>query len=141
MDASQLLSAWYAAKTSLENAKLEEHALRLKVFELFGDKSIVGTTQTVRLGGSYKLSMKIPVYYKFSKDADGTLDDIAITNALEEISDSGPMGMHCADELVRWKPELSVTTYKQLTRAHQTIIDRLIEITHGMPTVDLVGGK
>lgn len=45
------------------------------------------------------------------------------------------------DDVIRWKPELAVTVYRNLTADQIHLVDQCLEIKPGSPSLDLVAPK
>lgn len=122
--------------TAVANAKRwmeRERELRSLIYgNLFGSLAD-GTTHTHELGNGYKLKAKRPLNYKV--DA-GLIDD-----ALDKIVAIGNSGAFLADRVIKWKPELSLTEYKQLSDEQRQVLDVAITMTPGLPSLELVEPK
>jgi hypothetical protein len=125
-DQEKIIGDWNAAKHRLDKAKKEESELRLKVAELFPNEKESGT-ETIDLANDWKLKQVIKLNY--------TLDKAATPAALEQIDNV------TADRLVTWSPKLSTAEYKRLTPEQKAIIDEVLTIKPGAPTITLVAPK
>lgn len=132
------LMAWQEAKDALETAKANELSLRVLAVDFMADPEKVGTTENVDLGNGYKAKMKTPLRYGFLKNAEGKLDKAQIDKALSKIEKDGDAGELIAERLVKWTPDLSLTEYKLLSAKHKTIIDSVLVVSEGAPTLEIV---
>lgn len=130
----QTLQKWLDAKKALDSAKDAEMNARVAVVAAFPiptDKK--EGTVNVDLANGYKLKVVLKQNYN--------LDGNAIDGALDLLEKAGEDGKFIADRLVSWKASLSTREYKLLTPAYKTIIDKVLTITDGSPTVELVEPK
>lgn len=134
----KFLMDWRAKKATLEAAKKAELEARLQIVEMLHDPSRSGSTETTDLGQGYKLKIKVPVYYGFVKDADGDLPLDKIEHILETIENDSEYGKIAAQNIIRWKPELSVTEYKNLQVKYRLLIDDVLVTSEGTPSVELI---
>lgn len=134
----QLLMDWRAKKAVLEAAKKAELEARLQIVEMLHDPSRSGSTETTDLGHGYKLKIKVPVYYGFVKNSDDKLDLDKIEHILETIETDSEYGKIAAQNIIRWKPELSVTEYKNLQVKYRLLIDDVLVTSEGTPSVELI---
>lgn len=128
----KLLVEWQAKKTALDTLKAEELEARKRIVELMYDKSKIGSQCTYKLGNGYKVTMKIPVNFSFIKDHNGKVDIDKLKETLEDIDDT------VSDSLVKWKPELSVSTYRELEPKYRQLIDEVVVTTVGTPMVEIL---
>lgn len=121
-----LIHRWHTAKTRLDEAKAEEAALRKEVIELFDPEKTEGT-ENIELANNWKL--------KAVKKLNYSLDRTATPAALEQLP------AETADRLVAWSPKLSTSEYKKLSDEHKEIINEVLTIKPGAPTITLVEPK
>jgi len=133
-----ILQAWQAAKLSLEAAKQTEMDLRLQVQTFFGE-DLKGGTNKLDLGNGWTLKLVAPTQYSLAGDrfALAALVDKIKTMSNEPI----------AEDLFKWKVELSVTNYKKLDAAnpvHTEIakeINAILTTKLGSPQLEIVPPK
>lgn len=102
-------------------------------FEYEGDDR-KGTTN-FPLGGGCKLKAKFNLYYKLENKEGETLD------MLDELASSSDDGQFVSERLVNWKPELSVSEYNKLSPEQKKIVDRVLTVTPGTPSIEIVYPK
>lgn len=130
----QLLVQWLDSKRALEVAKEREAALRKQIVESAGfDLSKLEGTERLELGNGYELKAVKKLTY--------TLDVAKVDSALDKIEATGPAGKLIAERLVKFKPELSVREYKELDPKFKKIIDSVLTVKSGMPTLELIEPK
>ena len=125
----KMLLDWKAKKEVLEIAKAEEAEIRAQIVaKVFSEEKLEGT-ETYELGQGWKLKASKRLNYSLNNKDDAT------EKALEKLPD------FVADRLVSWKPSLSIREYKQLDNNQRKIIDRVLTIKPGMPSLELVEPK
>jgi ADP-dependent phosphofructokinase/glucokinase len=135
------LLQWEDAKATLEFAKAEEMRLRKEVVDLFADESKLKGTENVELEDGAKLKIVKKLNYKLDSDIE------KVETALDKIEALGAEGKFIADRLVKWTADLSVSEYNKLDELgedgakYKAIIDEVLEIKSGAPTVELVEPK
>jgi hypothetical protein len=119
------LNTWYSLQAELERVKTAELVLRNKIFKYYFKNPKVGVnnhdlTQGWVLKGEYKLNYKV---------------DIPLFTTLKAgFAEAGlPV-----DDLVKYKPEMSVTAYKALTEEQRRAFDQVLEIKPGTPALSIV---
>jgi hypothetical protein len=120
---------WIAAKDALSRAKDEETALRSQVAEAyFGDKKELsgcypkGTNKeaTNTEEGAMKVKLVQKMNYSVLEELEAaTLAEVKLA------------GVAYAHELIRRKPELSLTAYNKLTEAQRSIVDKMLVVKPG----------
>lgn len=137
----RLLTAWDAAKAKLETAKADEMDLR-KVFVAFAsDSTKTSGTENIELSNGYVAKTVKKENYGFVKNEDGKIDKKAIDTALDAIEAKIDGGNIIAERLVKWTPDLSLTEYKQLPAEAKALIDAVIVVTAGAPTLEIKAPK
>lgn len=133
----RLLTAWDADKAALETAKANEMEMR-KIFVAFAsDQNKTSGTENVDLGNGYAAKIVKKENYGFVKDESGKIDKRLIDSALDHIEENVDGGRIIAERLVKWTPDLSLTEYKQLPPEAKAIIDKVIVVTSGAPTLEI----
>lgn len=126
------LADWFVAQRELAAAKSKEALLRSRCFRGFFTNCLTEVKEGVN---SYDLS-------------DGSiLKGTRVVNrtVLKELIDAHKETFEKAnikiDDLIRWKPELKVGDYKKLTAEEQKIVDQILEIKDGSPSMEIKAGK
>lgn len=132
----KLLLQWKSAKDVLDAAKDEEMRLRKELVASSGmfDSNKQSGTQTFQLGNGWAVKAIKKINYNIE-----TGDNLA--TAINEISALGEVSKYKAEKLVKFTPELSLTTYKELTAEEKAIIDRVLTTSPGSPSLELVPPK
>ena len=122
------LQRWYALQAELATVKEQEMTLRKKIFAHFFPTPNEGTN-TVPLGANWKIVAKYPITR--------TVDKGLLTTMTPVLREAGIN----VDDVIRWKPELAVTVYRNLTADQIHLVDQCLEIKPGSPSLDLVAPK
>ena len=133
-----LILKWQEATKVLAAAKESESALRAEVLKnafAFNPEALREGTENVELGAGYKLK----AVFKISRNFAGGQG--AVEKALQKIEKNGPEGEFIAERLVKWKPELSVTEYKNLPEKFRKLIDEALTSKEATPSLELVAPK
>jgi len=143
MNEDALLLLWNDMKKAIEDAKNNEMELRKYIVAREFPKKQEGTN-TKELGEGYKLKAVIKYNYNLA-------DNDTVEKCLDHISALGNEGPFIADRLVGWKPTFYKTEYNDLLERKSkgderaikilSIIDRMLTITEGAPTLDIVEPK
>lgn len=134
MTNDQLLTAWKTAKDTLDAAKTDEASLRAQVKEAFFPSADEGTSY-VGLGNGYRLKHVGKFNYRLDKEND------RVNAALDKITKLNNEGAFIVDRLVHWSPALSISEYRGLDEQYREIIDTVLVISPGAPTIELVEPK
>lgn len=134
-----LLLDWKDAQETLAIAKDEEMRLRKRIVDEAGlfDPNKEEGTQTVSLGGGWKIKAVKKLNWKVFESIDGM--DIDLSDAIQAIEDVE--GKMAADEIVKFDPRLSVSTYKKLMPEAKALIDPFLQSSPGSPSLSLVPPK
>ena len=122
----------------LAAAKEAELAARKAVLTTvfnFDENVLRSGTENVELGGGYKLKAVFKINYSLDNTNEG------VDKALTKIEKTGTEGKFIAERLVKWKPELSLSEYKQLPQKFKDIIDDVLKASEGTPSLELVEPK
>lgn len=133
-----LLMRHQAAAKALAEAKALEMQLRLEVAEtLYGfDVNVLREgTENIDLGNDYKLKAVFKTSYTLNNK------DNAVDKMLTKLENSGEEGKFIAERLVKYKPELSVTEYKNLSPKMKKIVDEVVSTKPATPTIEIVAPK
>jgi len=129
-----LISKWLEAQAASKAAVETERLLRVQVMQsFFPEKQPDEGTVNEELGNGYKL--------KFVFKQNITLNKDKVEDALSEIERLGEDGKFIAGRLIKFKPELSLTEYKQLEPKMKKIIDKVITSKPGSPTIEFIEPK
>lgn len=133
------LQAWNEIDAEMTRLKaVEAEARKLCVAAYFANAA-EGTTN-YDLGNGYTLKAVKKNNYRLA--ANDKVDD-----ALAAIEKLGERGKFIAERIVRYKPDLSLTEYKNLDMANPTdksvkdIVDSILTISDGMPSLEIVAPK
>lgn len=143
MNEDALLLLWNGKKAAIETAKAEEMELRKYIVSREFPKKQEGT-QRKELGNGYELKAVVKYNYNLA-------DNETVEKCLDHISALGNEGPFIADRLVSWKPNFLKTEYNDLLERKSkgderaikilSIIDQMLTITEGAPTLDIVEPK
>jgi hypothetical protein len=129
-----LIQNWLDAKAASAAAVELERALRQQVMSAFyPEQQPEKGTFNQELGNGYKL--------KFGFKQNLNLNATLVNETLSEIERTGEDGKFVAERLVKFKPELSLTEYANLSEAHRRIIDRIVTTKPAAPTIEFVEPK
>lgn len=140
----KLLEQWRKEDAIVAAAKAAEMETRTKLVTLLFDPAKDEGTETLELGNGWKVKAQKKLNYTLGnsradpkfKDVEAALDTI---ESLPEIAEAS----FIAERLVRWKPELTLTEYRNLnTDARyakiKEIIDRVLTVKPGSPSLELI---
>lgn len=130
----QVLQKWLDANKALTDAKAVEATLRQKVVEMYPFEADEGT-ERVPLANGYELKVVKKLNYTLNNKDDAT------DKALTKLEEMGERGKLIAERLVSWKPTLSISEYRELTAGERGIIDEVLTIKPGLPSLELVEPK
>ncbi|MFZ1074786.1 MAG: hypothetical protein WAN50_00200 [Minisyncoccia bacterium] len=131
----QLVAEWQAADSAQKKWRETELALRSRVMRevYMMDKDTTAIdewkgTHYAPLSQGYRLKTENKTDYnlKAGEELDAALDAI---------------GDDVADLLVKWKPELSVSIYKQLPAEKQALLCASLTIKNASPSLEIVAPK
>lgn len=139
---THLLTAWENSKVALERAKVAEMNLRKQIVAFSFDPNKKSGTERIELANGYELKAVKKLNYGFIKNSDGKrVNKLAIDAALTAIEKIDPVGALIAERLVKWDPTLSLTEYNQLSPQMKAEIDKVIVVTDGAPSLEIVPPK
>lgn len=140
-DRNAAINDWLETKAEFTRLQALERAKRAVLYQTLAPGN-VDTTETVDLGGDYKLKLTGSLNYKlqYSQKENG---DAALNAAIDAIEKAGNEGPFIADRLIKWTPELAVGEYKKLdpNGKIKPLIDAVLTITPGSPTLEFVKPK
>jgi hypothetical protein len=133
-DVNAVMLRWQELKQELEALVLAERLYRTTIFESRFPTAEEGTNR-VELGNGYHLKAVAKYNYTLANKENET------ERALEAMEKIGNEGAFIADRLVRWSPELSVKEYRSLAPEYKAVIDTVLTIKPGMPTLEIEAPK
>jgi hypothetical protein len=139
----ELRAKWEEADSARAAWAAHEKLLREKMVERFSVEPKEDGTESVDLPDGKALKIKRTVRYELDdKTVAGSNSDASpLDIALEKIEDTIDGGKLIADRLVKFKPSLSVSEYKQLGDDAKKIIDTAVTIKPGSTSIEIVTPK
>jgi hypothetical protein len=122
------LTLWFEVKAQLDRVKAQELELRNRIAKSHFPAPVEGTN-TANLTDGWVLKMKYPLNRK--------LDEPQFLAMREALIEQGVR----TDELVVYKPDLSVSAYRTLTAEQMHFFDQCLTITPGTPSLEIVKPK
>lgn len=119
------LNDWYLLQKQLAAIKDQELVLRKKIFVAWF-KSPKEGTNNLPLTDGWVLKAVYPVNRK--------VDVPKLSVKRQDLQDAGLK----LDDLIKYKPEVSVTEYKKLTDEQRKLFDEILEISPGTPQMEIV---
>ena len=133
-----LLKHWESSKTNLTIAKENELNLRTLCIDFMHDSEKEGKAEKQDLGNGYSVSFKVPVNISFIKDENNQTDNDAIESMLDDVE---AIDEDLAVNLVKWKPELSKSTYNELNDEVKAIVDKVLVSKNGVGSLEIKAPK
>ena len=131
-----LLGDWLNAKKSLDYWKAKEIELRSEVTkEFFNPAEDEEGTRNVDLGNNYKLKGVFALSYKLIEK------DELLEKAISRMEKLGEEAEYIIKRLIKWKPELSKTEYKNLPDKYVKILNSALEVKPSTPQISLIEPK
>lgn len=149
--AMQDLANWYDCQAKLEKLKADELAYRNKVVQYFFPDGLKEGVNKCDMPEGWELKVTGKINRKVQPELIAT-----VTKELEDLQKRVPEDQRLTvSDLVRYKPELSLTDYKKLIEQvksssgdtqyfyHQLLstFDQLLVMTDGTPSVELLQPK
>jgi hypothetical protein len=126
----KLLAEWYAADELLAKAKAEELRLRNLVGGLFFTNPVEGTNSAdVNDGTGAVVKLKQPINRKVLPEELAKLERAIGTNNRRSV---------IVSECIKYKPELVLSAYRELTEDERTWFDAALEIKEGTFALEVV---
>lgn len=136
-DKFKILEQWNECKERLDFYKNQEMELRKEAIELFfNPQEMEEGTRNEDLENGYKLKAVFKISRAFGKKTNEEIEKV-----LQKIEKSGPEGEFLAERIVKWKPELSTTEYKNLDAKYLKIINEIVVSKPASPSLELVEPK
>lgn len=127
-----MIMHWWKTQRELNNIKNAEAHARKEVVDVCFAGAKVGTNN-LPLGSGYVLKAVVRQNYGLKKDEDGTYT--RLTQILAQLPSATALA------LVKWKPEISSTAYKMLTAEEQALVNEVLVITDGTPSLEMAEPK
>ena len=128
--ADQILQEWEVAATQLAILKADELRLRNEYVKLVSNPTKESGTENIELGAGYKAKIVKKQNYNVNQDT--------VNVALDKMENDSPEGKVYADQVIKWKAELSKTQYDLMPEKYRKMIDACITITPGTPSLEIV---
>lgn len=119
---------WYTASEELAALKNREMLLRRKVFEGKFPEPVEGTNSEPLQDG-WVLKCK----YGYNR----TPDMEAFSTLADELRAAGVV----LETLIKYKPELAITAYRELTKEQQQLVDQCLIVKPSSPSLEIVMPK
>ena len=130
-----VILAWWGAAKRLAEVKQAESQLRKEVFEMCFPTPKIGVNKEP-LGSGYVLKADVKQTYTINKNE--AVEPPDYSNVAEVLAQLPPA---VASSLIRWKPELSISAYKQLTQEEQAIVNKILTIKDSTPSLEMIEPK
>lgn len=137
----ELLARWQSEKLLLDRAKADELKHRIDFVRFAFSKDKLEGTERIELHNGYVARGVKYLVYKFVSRNEGETAEEALKGAIDALVESGPEGVFVARRLIRFTPELVVGEYKKLPTRLREIMDRVIEVREGTPTLEIIPPK
>lgn len=122
------LNTWFLLQKQLEDIRVKEMALRKKIFVTHFPTPIEGTNIHPLSEGWI-----LKAQHKITRDVDLAL----LNNLTAELRTKNiPL-----DSLIRYKPELVTSQYRNLTNEERLLFDQILNIKIGSPSLEIVSPK
>lgn len=133
------LARWYTMYNELTKLKAKESALRKVLFAHFFPKAEEGVNNydlPEVNGVPYELKGTRKIDRKIDEAMLKKMTEVSKTDAGEVPSELDQLGVP-VESLVRWKPELNVGAYKKLSDNVRKVIDKMLIIKDGSPSMEI----
>lgn len=136
------LTQWFKAKRDLALLKGKEMLLRKLIFGHYFPSPREGTN-TVVLPDSYQLKGGHVINRKIVEESMQALTyrPILNTDPVTGAAQFGPCKLEEAGvnpmQIIKWKPELNLTVYRELTEEQMHLVDQMLLIEEGSPSLDI----
>jgi hypothetical protein len=135
------LAQWFKAKRDLAALRVNEMLLRKLIFSHYFPSPKEGTNTVTlpdayQLKGTHVINRKLveesmqALTYRPQIGADPQGGAIFGPSKLEEA------GIN-PSQLIKWKPEISITVYRELTEEQMHLVDQMLLIEEGSPSLDI----
>lgn len=122
----ETLHEWYKVQQDLKALKIKEHMLRIRIFSTFFPEPKEGSSNKYSLDDGFTLMAKHNIVR--------TIDMEALTVMEPEFR------LYSIDvaELIKWKPELSLKAYRELSGEKLNLFDNCIISKPGSPSLEII---
>lgn len=127
----ELLMKWNDISKQAKKAADEEMTLRKYIVKRQFPDAEEGT-HNLDLGSGYKLKTELKLNYNVGK---------TVVEVLKEIANIDEIGKSIAENLVSWSPKLKVGEYRKIDNKYKDIFNKVLTITEGSPTLEIVEPK
>jgi hypothetical protein len=125
------LAEWYQLKAELGRIKSKEALLRSRIFKFYFPVPTEGTNSADINDGTGAV---VKGTHVINRSVDiGALDALKEQQKVEG-SNAPKINL---DELVKWKPEVSISAYRELTEEEQHFFDQCLIIKPGSPQLEI----
>ena len=125
------LVEWFRAKEELGRLKSKEALLRSKIFKGYFPVPEEGTNKAPLNDGT---GAEIKATHVINRSVDiGSLD--ALKSLV--VAPGSNLPRFKFDELIKWKPELSISEYRKLTEEERHAFDQCLVIKPGSPQLEI----
>ena len=122
----KVLGQWQDTKAELESLKRKEAQLRKLLFQGAFPNPVEGINTITLVDGTI-----IKGTHKITRN----IDEAALPSVLEQMPEA------VRDNLVAYKPSLSVAVYRKLTAEERKTFDQALIIKPGTPTLEVIRGN
>lgn len=122
----KVLGQWQDTKAELESLKRKEAQLRKLLFQGAFPNPVEGVNTITLVDGTI-----IKGTHKITRN----IDEAALPSVLEQMPEA------VRDNLVAYKPSLSVAVYRKLTAEERKTFDQALIIKPGTPTLEVIRGN
>ena len=136
----EILSRWEQDKIQLDHYKDSEMFLRKLLVDVASDPELAKGAEYINLYNGYKLKIEKKIDYSLAKN-DAGLDYAKIDAVIAQLNASGPDGENIAAQIIKMKPELSVSLYNTVPDSYRAIISEMVESKKSAPTVSILAPK
>lgn len=119
------LDAWWKMNQDLAKLKASEMLLRMKIFNGLFKTPREGTNK-LDLGGGWQLTATYPIERK--------IDVALLTSLASTLREEQHIVL---ENVIKQKPELSITAYKALTEEQRKAFDQILTVKPGSPQMKL----
>lgn len=135
MTQDQVLLEWQKARDELLRAANVEMTMRRAVIATFFPTAAPDEegTRNYELGNEWKLKAVFKLNYNVDKKNVDTM--------LDTLEKTGDDGKFIAERIINWSPSLSVKEYRELSDEQKKIVDTVITIKPGTPSLEIVEPK
>lgn len=130
------VAAWFKVKKELDDLKTKEMLMRQRIFKAFFPAPKEGTN-TVVLPDTYQLKGVHVINRKILEEG---MQALCYRPQISE----GVFGLSKLEEagvspqaIIKWKPELAISVYRELTEEQRHLVDQMLLIDAGSPQLKI----